>query len=64
MLLTPKEVACELGVPERRVQDWLRSGLLAGVKLGARWRVRPEDLDRFRGDRAERARGAEEGKYG
>jgi excisionase family DNA binding protein len=43
-LLTPAQVAEHLQFSERTVVDWLRSGLLPGVKLGNRWRVDEEEL--------------------
>jgi excisionase family DNA binding protein len=37
--LTPQQVAEILQVTPRAVLDWLRSGYLAGYKLGRLWRV-------------------------
>lgn len=36
-----------LGLSRRTVISWLESGKLSGIKVGSRWRVKEEDLDRF-----------------
>jgi excisionase family DNA binding protein len=46
-VFTPDEVASALSLSRRTIVSWLESGRLSGVKLGNRWRVREEDLDRF-----------------
>lgn len=46
-LLTPEEVAEHLHLTPYTIYVWLRSGRLPGIKLGHRWRVKPEDLDEF-----------------
>ena len=46
-LLTPGEVAQRLNTSKRNVLDWLRSGLLTGIKVGKEWRVDPADLEDF-----------------
>ena len=46
-VLTPDEVAGALGLSRRTIVGWSECGKLSGVKLGNRWRVREEDLDRF-----------------
>lgn len=38
-LLTTEEAGRRLDVPEKRVQRWMRLGVLPGVKVGGRWRV-------------------------
>src|SRR5262249_38695720 len=48
-LLTPDEVAKRLKVKLRTVQEWLRTGRLAGLKLGKLWRIREGDLEAFLG---------------
>jgi excisionase family DNA binding protein len=48
-LLTPADVAARLKVKPRTVQEWLRSGRLAGLKLGKVWWVRESDLEAFLG---------------
>jgi excisionase family DNA binding protein len=47
LMLTPEDVAARLKVKRRTVQAWLRSGRLAGLKLGKLWRIRESDLDSF-----------------
>lgn len=46
-VLTPDEVGKALGLSRRTVISWLESGKLNGIKVGNRWRVKEEDLDRF-----------------
>lgn len=46
-VLTPDEVAKVLGLSRRTIVGWLEAGKLTGIKVGNRWRVREEDLDRF-----------------
>jgi excisionase family DNA binding protein len=46
---TPEQIATKLQVRTRTVQEWLRTGRLAGLKLGKLWRVRREDFDAFVG---------------
>jgi excisionase family DNA binding protein len=46
-MLTPEDVAARLKVKPRTVQAWLRSGRLAGLKLGKLWRIRERDLETF-----------------
>jgi len=38
-LLTVAEAAHRRDVPARRVQTWLRQGLLAGSKVSGQWRI-------------------------
>ena len=38
-MLTVVEAASRLDVPMRRVQTWLREGVLPGVKISGQWRV-------------------------
>ena len=47
IVLTPDEVAKALGLSRRTVITWLESGKLPGIKVGNRWRVKEEDLDKF-----------------
>jgi excisionase family DNA binding protein len=54
-MLTPDEIARRLKVTERTVYNWLKTGLLPGIKLGRLWRVRPADLESFLTPRAEGA---------
>jgi len=47
-MLTPKEVADRLGVHQKTVHLWLRSGKLQGIKISYRaWRIPRESLDSF-----------------
>ncbi len=46
-VLTPDEVAKALGLSRRTVIGWLESGKIPGIKVGNRWRVKEEDLDKF-----------------
>lgn len=46
-VLTPDDVAKALGLSRRTVVSWLESGKMAGIKVGNRWRVKEEDLDKF-----------------
>jgi excisionase family DNA binding protein len=45
--LTVNEIAEELRVKPRTVRQWLDSGALHGIKAGRQWRVRPENLEAF-----------------
>jgi excisionase family DNA binding protein len=46
-LLTPQQVADFLQVDFRTVYHLLRTGKLAGVKVGRVWRIRPEDVEEY-----------------
>lgn len=46
-VLTPDEVAKVLGLSRRTIVGWLETGKLPGIKVGNRWRVKEEDLDKF-----------------
>lgn len=46
-VLTPEEIADELGVHRQTVAAWLRSGELKGSRHGRRWYVRRSWLDEF-----------------
>ncbi|HHY44929.1 MAG TPA: helix-turn-helix domain-containing protein [Firmicutes bacterium] len=46
-VFTPEQVAQVLGLSKRTVISWLQQGKLNGIKVGNRWRVREEDLDKF-----------------
>jgi hypothetical protein len=51
--LTPQGIADQLALPDAEaVYAWLRSGELVGINVGRgskkpRWRVSPEDFERF-----------------
>ncbi|MFO7775743.1 MAG: helix-turn-helix domain-containing protein [Candidatus Hydrogenedentota bacterium] len=50
-LLTAKEAAEKLGVHIDTMRDWLRTGVIKGVKVSkarlAHWRVSEKELERF-----------------
>jgi len=46
-MLTPSEIAEKLNLHPNTVRDYLKAGVLPGVKLGRVWRVEEEDLDKF-----------------
>jgi len=61
-MLTPKEVADRLGVHQKTVHLWLRSGKLQGIKISYRaWRIPRESLDSFIESNSNRS-GKPEGK--
>jgi excisionase family DNA binding protein len=51
--LSIAEAAAELGVHPNTIRNWIASGDLPATKVGPRptspRRIKPEDLDRFRG---------------
>lgn len=48
--MTPEEVATELRVALRTVQNWLANGHIRGIKLpGGMWRVERREVDRILG---------------
>jgi len=54
--LTVEQIAARCGVSTDTVYPWVRSGELAAIKWGKRWRVHPDDFADFvdrarRGDR-------------
>lgn len=46
-VLTPEEIAAELGVHKRTVRVWLQKGVLKGTKRGRDWYVRRSWVDEF-----------------
>lgn len=46
-LLTLDEVAKTLRVKRRTIQKFIDNGTLEAVKVGGRWRVRPEAVERY-----------------
>jgi len=44
---TPEMAAEMLHVSTLTLRKWLRSGQLAGVKVGRQWRIRESDLNLF-----------------
>lgn len=53
-ILTPRDAAALLHLPESSVRSLLRTGRLPGVRFGALWRIRRADVDRLFSDAAER----------
>ena len=53
-LLTIEDVAELCRVSTRTVRRWIDAKTLTAAKLGARWRIRPRDLEHFILDRLER----------
>ncbi|MDE2105664.1 MAG: helix-turn-helix domain-containing protein [Patescibacteria group bacterium] len=45
--MTPLEVADLLRVHANSVLNWLREGRIPAVKVGAQWRIRRADLDKW-----------------
>lgn len=50
-LITPEQVAEQLQISRLTVMDYLRKGVLRGVKVGRLWRVREADLMAFLAER-------------
>lgn len=46
-LLTLDEVASMLRIKRRTVQKFIDNGTLEAVKVGGRWRVRPEAIEDY-----------------
>ncbi len=46
-LLTPEEVAEKLKISVYTVKNYLRKGIIKGIKVGDLWRVRERDLEEF-----------------
>lgn len=44
--LTVKDIAKKFGVTEEWIRDLIQAGKIKATKIG-RWRVKPEDLERF-----------------
>ena len=55
-VFTPEEVAQKLRVHPNTIRDYLKDGILPGIKLGRIWRVEEKDLEEFI---KERKRGVE-----
>lgn len=54
-ILTPRDAAALLKLPEPSVRSLLRTGRLPGVRFGALWRIRRADVERLFNDAAGRA---------
>lgn len=46
-LLTLEEAGKKLGVSKFTIRKFIDNGSLEGIKIGGRWRVRPEALTRY-----------------
>jgi excisionase family DNA binding protein len=46
-LLRPSEVAGLLAVDSRTIQRLIASGRLPALRVGSRWRIRPDDLTAY-----------------
>jgi len=46
-LLTPDEAAAIVRTSPKTIREWLRKGVLKGIKTGRLWRIRESDLRRF-----------------
>lgn len=46
-LYTVEEVAKYLNLKEMTIYNWLRLKRISGLKLGGRWRIKQEELDRI-----------------
>ena len=47
-LLSPEEVAEQLGLTPNTVRTWLRDGSINGIKLGKKiWRIKEKELQEF-----------------
>lgn len=44
---TPEEVAAIFKVKPMTVREWLRNGLLKGIKVGHSWRISEASLKKF-----------------
>ena len=53
--LTIQDVADRWGVTHVFVRGQIRRGHLEAIRIGSRWRVRQSDLERFEGERSNRA---------
>ena len=47
LLLTPEEAARALGIGRTKLYRLLAEGFLPSVRIGGRWRISTEALDRF-----------------
>ena len=46
-LLDVQELSTRLGFHPDTVREYLREGKIKGMKIGKRWRVKEEDLQKF-----------------
>jgi hypothetical protein len=46
-LLTPKDIATALRISEYKAKEMIRTGVIEGVKVDGRWRVRPAKYQEY-----------------
>ncbi len=56
-LLTAAQAAEALSATSQTIRNWIRSGRLAAVRIGARFYVPAAEVERFRGEGARASRG-------
>jgi excisionase family DNA binding protein len=47
LIYTVKEAAKELKVCDRTLKNWLNTGTIKGFRLGKRWRISQEEINRI-----------------
>lgn len=45
--ITAETISKEIGVTQKTVREWLKSGELVGIKVGSSWRIHRTDFDRY-----------------
>lgn len=45
--LSVEQVAQQLGVSEKTVRNYINSGELKAYKLGTKWRIEPQEVERY-----------------
>lgn len=45
--ITAEIISDEIGVTQKTVREWLKSGELVGIKIGNSWRIHRTDFDRY-----------------
>jgi len=45
--IAPEMIADELSITAKTIREWLRTGELAGIKVGNSWRIYRSDFERF-----------------
>lgn len=53
--MKPPRVAEYMGVPEKRVRDWIRNGDLPAIREDGRWYLKREWVERFAEEREREA---------
>lgn len=46
-LITVEEMARRLNITPRAAREWLKKGIIPGIKLGRIWRIDEKDLEEF-----------------